>query len=105
MHAGRQERRRVRVSKIVEPQTRKPDTAHQAVPVTRERVRGERFSVTALYDEVEVGPRLPEQKPSPQRLVFLAADQELGEGPGLAALGALEVGGSMRPRSSSSWLA
>lgn len=64
MHASRQERRRVRVSKIVEPQPWQTDAAHQSVPVPRERVRWERLSVPALDDEVEVGPRLPEQRPS-----------------------------------------
>ena len=44
MDASRQERRRVRVSKIVEPKPCQIDAAHQSVPVARERVRRERLS-------------------------------------------------------------
>jgi hypothetical protein len=64
MHASGQERRRVRVSKVMEPQPRQIDAAHQSVPVPRERVRWEGLSVPALDDEVEVGPCFPEQEPS-----------------------------------------
>jgi hypothetical protein len=52
------------VSEIVESKARQTDAAHQSVPVSRERVRRERLAVPALDDEVEVGPRFPQQKPS-----------------------------------------
>jgi hypothetical protein len=64
MHAGAQKGRCVRVSEIVESKAREPLASDEPVPISRQRVRRERLAVSALDNEVEVGPSFPEQKPS-----------------------------------------
>ena len=52
------------MSGIVESKAREPLASDEPVPISRQRVRRERLAVSALDNEVEVGPSFPEQKPS-----------------------------------------